>query len=94
MPGSHTDSGPPRSRLRIGIGAGIVLVLVALVAAIVLSALTPRGQTDIVPASVGASHTGSAAFATSGATGAASGQFCCSDPRSRAGLYHHEGDRE
>lgn len=42
------DTPPARARIGIGVGAGIVLVLVVLVVAVLVSALAPRGTSEVV----------------------------------------------
>lgn len=42
------ESPPVRARLGIGVGAGIVLVLVVLVIAVLVSALAPRGSSEVL----------------------------------------------
>jgi competence protein ComEA len=42
------ESPPARARLGIGVGAGIVLVLVVLVIAVLVSALAPRGSSEVL----------------------------------------------
>jgi competence protein ComEA len=42
------ESPPVRARIGIGVGAGIVLVLVVLVIAVLVSALAPRGSSEVL----------------------------------------------
>ncbi|WP_374947719.1 ComEA family DNA-binding protein [Agreia sp.] len=42
------ETPPARARLGIGVGAGIVLVLVVLVVAVLVSALAPRGSSEVL----------------------------------------------
>jgi competence protein ComEA len=42
------DTPPGRARIGIGVGAGIVLVLVVLVVTVLVSALAPRGTSEVV----------------------------------------------
>jgi competence protein ComEA len=42
------ESPPVRARLGIGVGAGIVLVLLVLVIAVLVSALAPRGSSEVL----------------------------------------------
>jgi competence protein ComEA len=42
------ESPPARPRLGFGVGAGVVLVLVVLVVAVLVSALAPRGGTEVL----------------------------------------------
>jgi competence protein ComEA len=49
------ESPPPvRARLSIGVGAGIVIVLAVLVVAVLVSALAPRGSSEVLETNPGA----------------------------------------
>ena len=56
------DAGPPppaRARLSIGFGAGIIIVLAVLVVAVLVSALAPRGSSEVLVTDQGAEQSGS-----------------------------------
>jgi competence protein ComEA len=54
------ESPPPaRARLGIGVGAGIVIVLAVLVVAVLVSALAPRGSSEVLVTNPGAAQSGS-----------------------------------
>jgi competence protein ComEA len=97
------SSSEPKSRPRFGIGAAIVLVIVVLVIAVLISALAPRGSTQLLPA--GAVPSNSATLGVSPGQGGA-GQVPGDDSIGplilvhvlgqvqRPGLYElHQGDR-
>ncbi|SMG46765.1 competence protein ComEA [Agreia pratensis] len=50
---------PARARLSIGVGAGIVIVLAVLVVAVLVSALAPRGSSEVLVTSQGAAQSNS-----------------------------------
>ncbi|KJC63436.1 competence protein ComEA [Agreia bicolorata] len=54
------ESPPPaRARLGIGVGAGIVIVLAVLVVAVLVSALAPRGSSEVLVTNPGAGQSSS-----------------------------------
>jgi competence protein ComEA len=93
----------PRARPRFGIGAAIVLVIVVLVIAVLISALAPRGSTQLLPAgAVPSSSASRGTTAGSGSTGGALGNDSVGPlvlvhvlgQVQRPGLYElHQGDR-
>ena len=93
----------PRARPRFGIGAAIVLVIVVLVIAVLISALAPRGSTQLLPAGAVPSSSASLGItAGSGRTGGALGNDSVGPlflvhvlgQVQRPGLYElHQGDK-
>jgi competence protein ComEA len=92
----------PRPRLRIGIGAAVVLVIVVLVVAVLLSALSPRGSTQVLTGAsdgagggaVDASDAGSSESGASVRSGAGVILVHVLGAVARPGLYElHDGDR-
>ena len=93
----------PRARPRFGIGAATVLVIVVLVIAVLISALAPRGSTQLLPAGAVPSSSASLGItAGSGRTGGALGNDSAGPlflvhvlgQVQRPGLYElHQGDR-
>ena len=86
---------PRRTRLRAGAGAALVLVLLGLAAAVLVTALTPRGGTTVVAATAAASAAASAAAAEGSASPAPGLVFVqVVGQVARPGLYQvRDGDR-